>query len=257
MSPSADRRAIAGYAMIGFALGGFFDGILLHQILQWHHLLSAIDGPAAGDLRFQMVADGVFHLAMYVIALIGAGLLVAARRARSPGLSLRRMAALVLAGFGSWHCVDALLVHWALGLHHIRMDAANPILWDIGWLAVFGGLPLAAAWLLRQPGGEPPPRRAVAALLVATAVAGLAAAAGPRVEGGGDTVVIFRAGTEPAAMLEAIGAADTRLKGTAAGGTLWIVEPVSWSGLATLYRRGALIVGSTPVFGGCLAATKA
>lgn len=257
MSPPPDRRAIAGYAMIGFALGGFFDGILLHQILQWHHLLSAIDGPAAGDLRFQMVADGVFHLAMYVIALIGTGLLVAARRARSPGLSLRRMAALVLAGFGCWHCVDALLVHWALGLHHIRMDATQPILWDIGWLVVFGGLPLVAAWLLRGPGGEPPPRRAVAALLVATGVAGLVAAAGPRIEGGGDTVVIFRAGTEPAAMLEAIAAADTRLKGTAAGGTLWIVEGLSWGGLATLYRRGALIVGSTPVFGGCLAATRA
>ncbi len=56
---------------------------------------------------------------------------------------------------------------------------------------------------------------------------------------------------------EAIAAADTRLKGTAAHGTLWIVEPVSWTGLATLYRHGALIVGNTPVFGGCLAATRA
>ena len=108
-----------------------------------------------------------------------------------------------------------------------------------------------------RAGRGPPARRAVAALPVATAVAGLAAAAGPRIEGGADTVVIFRAGTEPAAMLEAIAAADTRLKGTAAHGTLWIVEPVSWTGLATLYRHGALIVGNTPVFGGCLAATRA
>ena len=28
----------------GMALGGFFDGILLHQVLQWHHLLSAVQG---------------------------------------------------------------------------------------------------------------------------------------------------------------------------------------------------------------------
>jgi Predicted membrane protein len=32
----------ARYAL-GFGLGGFFDGILLHQILQWHHLLSGIE----------------------------------------------------------------------------------------------------------------------------------------------------------------------------------------------------------------------
>src|SRR5687768_8252330 len=31
-------------AVLGFALGGFFDGILLHQILQWHHLLSLVPG---------------------------------------------------------------------------------------------------------------------------------------------------------------------------------------------------------------------
>jgi uncharacterized membrane protein len=27
----------------GLGLGGFIDGILLHQILQWHHMLSGVD----------------------------------------------------------------------------------------------------------------------------------------------------------------------------------------------------------------------
>jgi uncharacterized membrane protein len=26
--------------LLGIGLGGFFDGIVLHQILQWHHMLS-------------------------------------------------------------------------------------------------------------------------------------------------------------------------------------------------------------------------
>src|SRR3712207_9347810 len=56
-----------GY-VLGFALGGFFDGILLHQILQWHHLLSAINGD---DIRFQVAADGYFHALMYGIAAVG------------------------------------------------------------------------------------------------------------------------------------------------------------------------------------------
>ncbi len=25
--------------ILGLGLGGFFDGIVLHQILQWHHLI--------------------------------------------------------------------------------------------------------------------------------------------------------------------------------------------------------------------------
>ena len=66
------RRFVwAGY-LIGFALGGFFDGILLHQILQWHHLLSGVQAEALRDLRVQILADGVFHGMMYIVA--GAGL---------------------------------------------------------------------------------------------------------------------------------------------------------------------------------------
>jgi len=52
--------------MLGFAIGGFFDGILLHQVLQWHHLLSGLQGGRFDDLRFQIMADGLFHLLMYL-----------------------------------------------------------------------------------------------------------------------------------------------------------------------------------------------
>lgn len=33
---------------MSFALGGFFDGVLLHQILQWHHLLMYVVALASG-----------------------------------------------------------------------------------------------------------------------------------------------------------------------------------------------------------------
>src|SRR5690606_17787501 len=83
------EKAAAGaprgaWIMIGFALGGFFDGILLHQILQWHHLLSGLE--AARDIRFQVMADGLFHLAMYVLALAGVTMILL-RPARERGSS--------------------------------------------------------------------------------------------------------------------------------------------------------------------------
>nr|WP_245276204.1 DUF2243 domain-containing protein [Mesorhizobium sp. LNHC220B00] len=55
----------------------------MHQILQWDHLLSGLAGPAGSDLRFQIMADGRFHLFMYVLAVTGAVLLV------PPGLPAR------------------------------------------------------------------------------------------------------------------------------------------------------------------------
>jgi uncharacterized membrane protein len=55
--------------VLGFALGGFFDGILLHQVLQWHHFLSLV--PGMDDLRLQVLWDGYFHMLMYVIAVVG------------------------------------------------------------------------------------------------------------------------------------------------------------------------------------------
>ena len=71
-------------AVLGFALGGFFDGILLHQILQWHHLLSLV--PGIDDLRMQVLWDGWFHALMYVIALAGlAGLWRLHRRGAGSG----------------------------------------------------------------------------------------------------------------------------------------------------------------------------
>jgi len=33
---------IAAGIFLGLGLGGFVDGILLHQILQWHHMLSNV-----------------------------------------------------------------------------------------------------------------------------------------------------------------------------------------------------------------------
>jgi hypothetical protein len=47
---AADRGEVASEAasrprapgiLLGIGLGGFVDGIVLHQILQWHHLLSS------------------------------------------------------------------------------------------------------------------------------------------------------------------------------------------------------------------------
>jgi uncharacterized membrane protein len=52
--------------LLGLGLGGFVDGILLHQIFQWHNMLSSTDRWARTTLEgmeSNKLADGLFHLA--------------------------------------------------------------------------------------------------------------------------------------------------------------------------------------------------
>ncbi len=52
--------------LYGLGLRGFIDGIVLHQILQWHHMVSDVSrypvNTIAG-LEVNTLADGFFHLA--------------------------------------------------------------------------------------------------------------------------------------------------------------------------------------------------
>lgn len=150
--------------LLGLSLGGFFDGILLHQILQWHHLLSDVRAAAVQDMRVQLLADGLFHLLMYVIcahALFG---LWRSRHELVEADAINRLAGSALLGFGGWHVLDALLSHWITGIHRIRGDVANPLFWDLLWVVAFGLLPMAAGWWLNRrppPGSAPGPSEAV------------------------------------------------------------------------------------------------
>ncbi len=233
--------------LLGFALGGFFDGILLHQILQWHHLLSLVPGI---DLRAQILWDGYFHALMYLLAGLGLWGLWRTSRAGRP-LAGRALAAAMLAGFGGWHMVDSVLSHWLLGIHRIRVESANPLAWDLGWLIGFGLVPAALAWwLLRRPGGdgtESVPRSTLIAVFIVSLVAGGWALRGPADSGA--TTVVFR-DAEPGAVFAALGATQARL--------IWsdpdmrvLVLDIPPANRWRLYRHGALLVSGTGGPAGC------
>ena len=44
MSGSAEQTQLRNAGiLLGLGLGGFFDGIVLHQLLQWHHMVSNVE----------------------------------------------------------------------------------------------------------------------------------------------------------------------------------------------------------------------
>ena len=72
---SGRRRAaplFAAAAVAGIGLGGFADGIILHQMLQWHEMLSARIPPATLVAKsVNMFWDGVFHLVCLLVTMLG------------------------------------------------------------------------------------------------------------------------------------------------------------------------------------------
>jgi hypothetical protein len=62
----------ADSVLLGLGLGGFFDGIILHQILQWHHMLSAVKPvDTVRGLEINTLGDGLFHLGTYIFTIAG------------------------------------------------------------------------------------------------------------------------------------------------------------------------------------------
>ena len=132
--------------LLGIGLGGFFDGIVLHQILQWHHMLSAYTPPdTLTNLELNTTADGAFHAATWVLTVAGVFMLTAATL-NGGAFQMPRLIGGLLAGWGGFNLVEGLVSHQILGLHHVR-PGPDELLYDIGFL-IWGAIMLAIGIVL-------------------------------------------------------------------------------------------------------------
>ncbi len=77
--PAREEGATAARAyrlpavLLGIGPGGFFDGIVLHQILQWHHMVSHLYPPDnLAILQLNTTLGGFFHAVTWLVTLLGA-----------------------------------------------------------------------------------------------------------------------------------------------------------------------------------------
>jgi uncharacterized membrane protein len=145
------RYRIAGM-LLGLGFGGFVDGILLHQILQWHHMLTSTgDHPATtiAGLETNTLWDGLFHLGTWIAAFVGLVMITTAIRNGFPGSSTY-LFGLLLVGWGTFNVVEGLIDHHVLGIHHVRAGA-NQALYDVAFLA-FGAALLVGGLMMSRHG---------------------------------------------------------------------------------------------------------
>jgi uncharacterized membrane protein len=128
------RPLILAGLVLGIGQAGFFDGIIFHQLLQWHHMFSSVetDTTVAG-MELNTVGDGLFHLFDWVVTLIGIGLLWrAGRKAKDAWIGQAFLGSL-LVGAGLFNLVEGIIDHHLLGIHHLK-PGTHQTLWDLGFL---------------------------------------------------------------------------------------------------------------------------
>lgn len=140
--------------LLGVGLGGFVDGIVIHQLFQWHHMVSDTgDHPVdtVAGLEANTLADGFFHVGAWVLVVVGLLLMLRSWQQGRLAPSYRFQAGLLLAGWGVFNVVEGLIDHHLLGVHHVRDDLGAPLSWDLGFLAL--GVALAVGgWALQKTG---------------------------------------------------------------------------------------------------------
>jgi uncharacterized membrane protein len=150
-APRVSRRP---GVVLGVGLGGFVDGIALHQIAQWHNMGSAVLPPTTMDaMRRNMAWDGWFHLATLALTTAGVYLLLRDARAGRPLPRTGAFTGQLLLGWGAFNLVEGIVDHHLLNLHHVRDLPSHVPAYDWLFLA-FGGVGLLClGWLLARRAG--------------------------------------------------------------------------------------------------------
>jgi uncharacterized membrane protein len=154
LSEAAITRPRAPGIVLGVGLGGFVDGIVLHQILQWHHLLSSereYPKTTVVGLEDNTLADGLFHAGTFVAVVVGLWFLWRRTNGWRSAASGQALLGWMLVGWGGFNLVEGAVNHHVLGLHHVREGAGHQTAYDLGFLTVSAVL-VAGGWLIARSG---------------------------------------------------------------------------------------------------------
>ncbi len=139
--------------LLGTGLGGFVDGIVLHQILQWHNMLSSVRPPTdLVAMKYNMVWDGLFHAFTWIATAVGVTKLWRAGQRTDVPWSTRTFVGSLFLGWGLFNAIEGVIDHQVLGIHHVH-SGTGELAWDLGFIAS-GIIMIAAGWAGIRAGRE-------------------------------------------------------------------------------------------------------
>ena len=155
-APEHNRRPLISAGMVlGVGMGGFVDGIVFHQLLQVHNMLSARRPPTSVvNLEVNMFFDGLFHAFTWLATAAGIALLFRAGRRADVPWSGRTLVGAMLAGWGTFNLVEGVIDHHVLHVHHV-VERLGVSVWD--WAFLGSGVVLILVGLAMIRGGRARP----------------------------------------------------------------------------------------------------
>jgi uncharacterized membrane protein len=143
---------VAAGILIGAGLlAGFVDGILLHQILQWHHMITSIQPETnLPNLKVNTLGDGLFAVGTWIMTVIGISLLWLAGGHKDVSWSPKIFGGSLLLGAGLFDVIEGLIDHQILGIHHVK-PGPNQLAWDVGFL-ILGTVLAVVGWMVLRSG---------------------------------------------------------------------------------------------------------
>jgi uncharacterized membrane protein len=142
LNPRDRSPLLAAGVALGIGLGGFVDGILFHQLLQLHSMLSALYPPTSVlNIEHNMVWDGLFHVFAWCTTMLGVVLLWRAGATPDVVWCGRTLFGAGLCGWGLFNVVEGTIDHFLLQVHHV-VESQGLSVWD--WLFLASGILLIA-----------------------------------------------------------------------------------------------------------------
>ncbi len=142
------KPLILSGTLLGVGLGGFLDGILLHQIFQVHNMLSnRLPPDTLVNVEINMFWDGLFHLFTWIVTLLGICFLWKSLKREDVPRSTPVLVGSMIFGWGLFNFIEGLIDHQILAIHHVmeRAPANEQIFYDMAFLVfailqIFGGI---------------------------------------------------------------------------------------------------------------------
>ncbi len=118
------KRNLWSGILFGVGLIAFFDEVVFHQLLHWHHFYDL------STTSMGLISDGLFHAFSWFATI--AGLFMFADLRRRNALWFTRWWGGVFLGAGVFQLYDGIIQHKLMGIHQIRY-VENVIVYDVVW----------------------------------------------------------------------------------------------------------------------------
>ena len=133
---------IAGL-ILGLGLLGAIDGIVFHQLLQWHHMV------LSDNIQLEIFTDGLFTALFSAKLLWGGVKIFQDARKNQLGTSWRIFLGGIFIGGGAFNLVEGIVDHHILQVHRVKPLAENPLMYDLAFLAI-GALLVVIGFMIKR-----------------------------------------------------------------------------------------------------------